>query len=248
MKPLITIVTITYNSEKYLQQTITSVTSQDYSEIEYVIIDGGSKDSTQSIIFRNSGNIDCCVCEKDSGISDAMNKGILNANGEYILFLHSDDYLISPGSMDLVVEYLDEAHDIFAFGILFKQKGDSLKKRSPVWGRLNNFKTGLLHQGVLCKKDLFEEIGMFDTELKIAMDYDFFLRAYRKKTRVKLIPDIQFSVMRDTGISSRRDWENLAKRLNEEKNVHYKNCSNIFMNIIYQCYWLIYPPYKFLLR
>jgi hypothetical protein len=75
------------------------------------------------------------------------------------------------------------------------------------------------------------------------MDYDFFLRAYQSKARLKKIP-IVLTIMRDTGISSRQDWQSLKYRFDEERRVHQKNCSSLLMKIIYQLYWFLYLPYR----
>lgn len=244
MEPLLSIVTITYNSEKYLQDTIDSVASQTYPFIEYIIIDGQSTDDTLSIIKRNEEKINFWSSEKDNGIADAMNKGLEKVTGDFVLFLHSDDYLVCNNCIEDALNYLDDLHDIFAFSILFKTKDQVKHKKTPSWDARFNLKTKLLHQGVLCRKDLFERIGVFSTRYKVAMDYDFFLRAYRKRCNVKLIDDFLLSVMRDTGVSSRGDWDSLKRRFAEEKIAHYKNSTGLFMNLAYGVYWLAYPAYR----
>jgi len=93
--PLITIITVVYNGEKYLEETIKSVINQTYPNVEYIIIDGGSTDGTLDIIKKYEDYIDYWVSEKDKGIYDAMNKGILVSNGKYLLFLNADDFLIT---------------------------------------------------------------------------------------------------------------------------------------------------------
>ncbi len=243
MQPKITIVTITLNSERYLEDTITSVVNQTYPLIEYVIIDGQSTDSTLEIIKKYEHHITQWTSEADSGIADAMNKGITMASGEFILFLHSDDYLLERTSIEKAVKFMDGHHDIFAFDTLFKTSSICFS-RKPSWNWLYNFKAKLIHQGVFCRRDLFSRIGAFDTRFKVAMDYDFFLRAYRKKCKVKLVKDYTITLMRDTGIGSKTDWISLTKRFAEEKKVHDKNCRSIFGKAVYGVYWRLYLPFR----
>ncbi len=242
-KPKITIVTITYNSERYLEQTITSVIEQTYTNREYIVVDGNSTDGTLDIIKKYESEIDNWISEPDNGIADAMNKGIDLATGDYILFLHSDDYLSSPSILADTVEALPSPHNIFLFDILFKNEGriTLCSPRGLTWWI--NFKTGVHHQAAFCSREYFKKIGAFDTTFEIAMDYDFFLRSYRAGvTSCKV--NIPLSVMRLVGISSRHDWSSLRQRFSEEKRVHLKNCPNKLMGILYRLYWLLYLPYR----
>lgn len=242
-KPKISIVTATLNAGELLDQTIKSVASQTYKNCEHIIIDGGSTDNTISILKKHDEKISFWLSEKDNGIAEAMNKGIMKASGDLILILHSDDYLFDPNSLYNAVARLDEVNDIFAFPIIFVTESRQIQKNPLKWDSLINFKTRLWHQGVLCRKSLFERIGNFDTNLKIAMDYDFFLRAYRNGAKVKIC-DMPLSVMRNTGISSRLDPQTLNKRFLEEKHVHYKNCQNQILKALYKIYWQLYPTYR----
>ncbi|WP_446011923.1 glycosyltransferase family 2 protein [Candidatus Electrothrix sp.] len=241
----ISIITVSFNSEKYIGQTILTVVNQNYKNIEYIIIDGASTDGTLNIIEKYKNKIDYFVSEPDNGISDAMNKGLEAATGDYILFLHSDDYLVDENALEAAVQHIVKDHDIFQFNIYFSDKGVKTLTRARGLNWWMNFKTGVLHQSVLCSKVLFKKIGGFDTRYKITMDYDFFLRAYRAETKFKQI-DLPLSVMRKTGISSRLDWPNLKKRLSEEKEIHKKNCNSLLLKIIYNFYWPIYQLYRYL--
>jgi len=108
-------------------------------------------------------------------------------------------------------------------------------------------KDKIFHQGTLCNKILFEKIGKFDTDFKIAMDYDFFLRAYNQNAKIKIINDV-LTVMRDTGVSSQTDWLSLKKRFAEEKKVHFKNCDLWLGKILYHLYWFCYLSYRYFLK
>lgn len=243
MRPSISIITITLNSERHLEQTVSSVARQDYANIEYIVVDGGSTDKTLDILDRYKNTIDIIVSEKDSGIADAMNKGLGVATGDYILFLHSDDYLLAKDSIRKASLNICQDDDIFLLSIYLKNDCDQIYARPRGFSFLMNFKTGVWHQSAICSKRLFDAIGGFDTSIKVAMDYDFFLRAFRLGYKVKKV-DFPLSVMRLSGISSRKDWDSLKSRFLEEENIHKKNCSGRFMSGIYALYWLFYPLYR----
>lgn len=237
----ISVITISLNAEDHIEQTIQSVLRQTWPPFEYIVVDGGSTDSTLSIINRYRDHIPRILSEKDDGIADAMNKGIALATGDYIVFLHADDYFKSDRSLENVREFLDETLDILACRIQF---GNKLKVYRPRgFNYWINFKTGVFHQGVLCRRSLIEKLGGFDKQFRIAVDYDFFLRAYRQGASLVKAPVI-LSVMRDTGISSRRDWPDLKVRFEEEHRVHKKNCPSSLIGLVYRIYWLFYPPYR----
>lgn len=241
---LITIVTVTLNSAHHVEQTIESVLNQSYENIEYIIIDGGSTDNTNDIIGRYENGITKWISEPDHGIADAMNKSIRLATGKYILFLHSDDYLYENDSIEKAIQSISGVEsDIFAFDIIREDAGRSYRAAPRGWNAWMNFKTALLHQGTLCSKDLFDRIGDFDSDFSVTMDYEFFLRAYRAGASVHYI-DQPLSVMRLTGISSRRDWKSLAERFKEEQRVHAKHCTGYFLGALYALYWAIYPSFR----
>ncbi len=241
--PTIAVITVCYNAEKYIEQTIQSVLAQSYPEIEYIIIDGGSTDGTLDIIRKYDEKITKWTSEPDRGIADAMNKGLALASGELILFLHADDYLADPGVLDAAVSQMTGDWDIYAFDIYFSRGGVLELQRPRGFDWRINVKIGMCHQGLVCRRRLFKDIGFFDPDLKIDMDYDFILRAYRRGAKLKLI-DLPLAVMRDTGISSRSDWPSLRERFLEEKRVHRKHCKGPLMRGMYFIYWMLYMPYR----
>jgi len=244
-KPFISIITVTLNSKQYLEDTIKSVINQTYPFIEYIIVDGQSTDGTLDIIKKYQPYITRWISEVDSGITEAMNKGITMASGEFILFLHSDDYLVEKNSIKKAVNFMEGNEDIFAFTVIFSQKNSTYKIIPRKWNWFVNLKIPFCHQGVFCRKQLFNELGLFDTRFSIDADYDFLLRVYKKKYQVKTI-DYSIATMRDTGISSRKDWYSLKKRFAEEKQVHYKNSHSFLSKMIYFLYWQLYLPYRYL--
>ena len=241
--PKISIITVCFNAEKYIEQTINSVIDQKNCDIEYIVIDGASTDKTLSIIKRYDPVITRWISEPDKGIADAMNKAVRLATGDYLLFLHADDYLVDLDIMSNALCSMSSDADINAFNVIYKTKNGDVKKSTRPFGIRTYFKTPVMHQGAFCKKELFEKIGGFDESLEIAMDYDFFYKAHQIGA-VMQTHNVELSVMRDTGISSRQDWPTLKQRFAEEKRVHFANNKSAFMAAIYTVYWALYLPYR----
>jgi len=134
--------------------------------------------------------------------------------------------------------------DIHAFDVLFKTKDKEILKSTRSFGIRTYFKTPVMHQGAFCKKALFKQLGGFNTSFKIAMDYDFFYKAFLQKVMMIIHTDLIVSIMRDTGVSSRQDWPSLKQRFAEEKRVHLENNPSSIMGVVYAVYWALYLPYR----
>ncbi|WP_299395104.1 glycosyltransferase family 2 protein [uncultured Gelidibacter sp.] len=177
---LISIITINYNNLEGLIRTMTSVLQQTYPQIEYIVIDGGSSDGSKDYIENHQDNIAYWVSEQDKGIYHAMNKGISQATGEYILFLNSGDMLVSK---DVIKECLPKClnHEIICFDINVVGKDHSYIKSCPDTIRFSFLYTNTLpHQSTIIKRSLFESIGNYDETLKIVSDWKFFIIAICK--------------------------------------------------------------------
>ena len=240
--PLISVITACLDSARHIGQTIDSVAGQRDIECEHVVVDGGSSDATLAIVrdgLRPGGR---WISEPDRGIADAMNKGIALSSGEWLLFLQSDDYLSGPGVLADASAQLATNVDVCGFPVMFGSA--SLTTMHPrganAW---LNFKTGLNHQGTLIRRSLFERIGLYDTSFRIAMDYEFFLRAYRAGARFRCHASPVMAVMRDSGISSQLDWPNLERRFAEERRVHRK-FQTPPLSLAYDAWWSLYPSYR----
>lgn len=183
LNPLISIITVVYNGEKYIEQTINSVFIQSYKNIEYIIIDGNSTDSTIKIIEKYESKISSWISEPDNGLSDAMNKGVALATGDYIIHLHSDDYFISSNSLQLLVSNLLDSDKKWICGfykyvnsnneIIKEDEFDTFNRRGMLVRNI------IRHQSTMVPSDIFNEIK-FDNKYFYAMDYDFFLRVWDK--------------------------------------------------------------------
>jgi glycosyltransferase involved in cell wall biosynthesis len=244
MSPTISIITITYNSDRHLDQTIESVAAQSYADRELIIVDGDSTDGTLDIVRRHGRDVDQLISEPDRGIADAMNKGLGMAKGEFVLFLHSDDYLLSPTSLADAAPHLAGPNPVVGFQLFYEMEdGARVLPRKPQLNWRINFKMSLHHQAVFCRTSLLEDLGGFDEAFKIAMDYEFFLRAYRRGIRATSY-DLPIAVMRKTGISSQLDNESLLARFREEKRVHLRHADTSLWRAIYRAYWFAYPVYR----
>ena len=242
----ISVVTALLNGGTTLRATIESVAAQDYPHIEFIVVDGGSTDYSLAIIDQYPQLVDTLLTGPDRGIGDAMNKGIEVATGEFVLFLHSDDRFIDSGALSRAMDFVDTTDVIWACDIEYTQ-GRGVRRVRPrpfnLWTRLKN---PLPHQGVLCPRSLFYELGYFDTEFRIDMDYDFWLRAYLSGCEMRRVP-VALANMGRGGISSRETWPDLVRRFDEERRVHQKHATSWLWRVIYRLYWPSYTTYRWLL-
>lgn len=202
-QPLISIITTVLNGEKHIEETILSVINQDYKNIEYIIIDGQSKDKTLEIIRKYENKIDIWISEKDDGIYYGFNKGLKLARGDLIGFVNSDDILL-PNAIKTLVKYYKNFPKVdFIFG--------SVKKH---WGILHGFKPWKIFlswgfytshsTGFFIKKKASKIVGFYNTEYKYSSDYDYFYRMIVKK-KLKGIATKKsevFGIFRRGGFSS----------------------------------------------
>jgi glycosyltransferase involved in cell wall biosynthesis len=185
----ISIITVVYNGDKTIVESIESVLNQTYNNIEYIIIDGGSKDGTVEIIQSYLNKISVFVSESDRGIYDAMNKGIRLASGDVIGILNSDDVYKDSTILGKVMEYFntDEQLDIL-YGDLQYVKSDNLSKVVRNWKSMPYYNNFFEHANVPPHPTLFvhsrvyKEAGVFDVQYRLASDYEFMLRIFKKYT------------------------------------------------------------------
>ncbi len=194
-KPLISIITVVFNGEQYLEQTIKSVIEQSYDNVEYIIIDGGSKDGTLDIIRRYQGAIDYWVSEPDEGIYDAMNKGVDCAQGSWIFFLGSDDRIFRNNSIELIVPDMTNDFDFIYGNILYTS--DTIFKSNL--GFKTNFINTCHHQASFYKRSLFKQFR-YQKLYKIVSDYELNFFIFNKKLKAKNI-DMLVSVCGVEGVS-----------------------------------------------
>lgn len=220
----ISIITINFNHGEGLLKTITSVVNQTFKNIEYIIIDGASSDNSIDKIKEFEDRISYWISEKDNGIYHAMNKGIKQSTGDYLLFLNSGDYL---AKFDVIQNIVDK----------FKKKENSIEKNVIFYGNIIvNEKTilapdqitldvlsssSLPHPSSFIAKEVFEKIGGYDEKYRIISDWIFFLDAYLKQVKFIYI-EYPITVFELNGLSS-----NFIETENEKNKFLQKNYPNL---------------------
>ena len=186
--------TVTYNSKTTLERTIESVLSQTHEFVEFIVIDGGSTDGTVDLIRKFSPHISYWHSARDAGISDAFNMGIVAANGRYITLVNSDDWM-SPDQAAVAVAALESSDATFVFGrlayhddrgrLIYEMNGDG-----EYWREIRRGQFRINHATVVTRSGAYRQVGLFDTAKRIAMDYDWHLRAELGGLRGSYVPQI----------------------------------------------------------
>lgn len=206
--PKISIIIAVYNGAETIQQCIDSIRRQSYENKELIIIDGGSKDATVEILEKNRDAITYWISERDRGIFNAWNKGLEQAQGEWICFLGADDFLWGERALEqMSIELQKLPSDVrlaYAQIMLVSPDGENLFPAGRPWEEVKGrFMQGLClpHQGVMHRRSLFERNGNFDESFRIGGDYELMLRELKTKDAV-FIPGIIMTAMRQGGLSS----------------------------------------------
>lgn len=199
----ISIITVCYNSEKTIENTIRSVIRQKTDEIEYIIVDGKSSDGTMNIINKYKDNIDLVISEKDKGISDAFNKGIKYCTGEIIGIINSDDAYL-PDTFNRVIDIMDESIDVlFGNGIrLYKDGSFKLYNANPEISELRRGMS-MVHPATFVRKSAYDKYGVFDEIYKCTMDHELFLRMLDRGAVFKYTNEY-FAIYRMDGESDKK--------------------------------------------
>ena len=205
----ISIITVTCNSAQTLQATVNSVLSQSYQNIEYIIVDGNSTDGTLDIIKENEPKFNGkmkWISESDSGIYDAMNKGIAMATGEIVGILNSDDFFFNTEILSEINSLFEkESCDVLYGDLIYQNEIKSIRH----W-KSNQFRTNSLYYGwmpphptLYCKRSLYNnDIGIFDSKFRISADYDLILRIFKNdELKSVYFPQVMI-VMSQGGISN----------------------------------------------
>lgn len=216
MKKL-SIITINRNNSLGLQKTIESVVNQSVCDFEYIIIDGASSDQSTEIIKKNSDHLHYWLSEPDTGIYNAMNKGILKATGEYCLFLNSGDWLFDA---DVVADFLSGnfQEDLVAGSVEYVN-GVSRHYIQPSKDKLTYdffVHDSLMHSATFIKRELFHNYGLYNEKYRIVSDWEFFIKAL-------IVHNCSYSVFNKTvskfdlqGISSKTSFKVLHKQEMEQ--------------------------------
>lgn len=204
----ITVITISYNSDKYIEQTIKSVLNQTYDDFEYIIVDGNSSDNTVNIIKKYSDRL-TFISESDKGIYNAMNKGLKMATGDAISFLNSDDFFADSNVLSDVCAFFEKNKTDAVFANLkIVDELDTSKLirfyKSDIF-TLKKLKFGVMppHPSMFIKSKLFRSFGGFDEEFKLSSDFELVTRFFYKYRASFSYFDRIVSIMRNGGVSNK---------------------------------------------
>jgi glycosyltransferase involved in cell wall biosynthesis len=190
--PHISVITINFENLKELQKTFSSVVSQTYQDLEYIVIDGGSQDGTVNFLQEHSTALSYWVSEKDNGIYDAMNKGVKVAKGEWIVFMNSGDLFFQDSTIEQIAPYLDRVNDVVYGGfelISDDEYGYRTSQGQPADLSLIWHQIPTCHQSVFVKRKLQSQYP-FNTSLNWCADHDFLARLYQLGSKFQEIPII----------------------------------------------------------
>ena len=244
VKPLVTIVTVTYNlikneRKKQFIQSLESVQNQTYKNIEHIVIDGASNDGTVEMIkeYADKGWVKY-ISEPDNGLYDAMNKGAIMAQGKYLIFLNSDDFFSGNEGIEKSVKALEKANADYSYtkAIILDPGGNRiiLHPHSQINFSQIFVDMPFCHQTLMVKTDIFKQVGMFDLQYKSAGDYDFVLRLFFNKHKQVYVP-YEFVTFRRGGYSlenedlSIREVSSFYQRYyNRLCKLSFEECKNIY--------------------
>ena len=203
----ISVITVCLNSEKTIERTIKSLIGQTHNNIEYIVIDGNSKDNTVNIIKSYSDYIDYFISEKDEGLYSALNKGIKASTGDIISILHSNDIFYNHDVLKKINNIFEEDNIDFLFTSVCYKKNFDNSKIHRVYKP--GFKPWMLrfgysppHTGFFTKKTVINKIGNYDENFKIASDFEFFVRLFLNKNIKYLTKDFISITMSLGGLST----------------------------------------------
>lgn len=206
----ISIITINYNDEKGLQKTFNSVVNQSNKDFEFIIIDGGSTDGSREVIEQYKDKIDYWISEPDKGIYNAMNKGIRNATGDFVIFLNSGDIFHDNQVLLKIDSLICNDFDIYYGDIIVKKTNSQRLKKYPDQLSFSYFYTNALcHQACFIKRALFYEHFFYNEDYKIYSDGEFFMYTICCKNVPYKHLDLTISIYDFTGISSNPKYEKL---------------------------------------
>ena len=227
----VSIITATYNSAATIADTLKSLEGQTYPDIEYIIIDGASKDNTLDFIKQHSSRVTTMISEPDKGIYDALNKGINAATGDIVGFLHSDDLFAYPDAVkDIVATFKNSNCEASYADLEYVSKDDTDKIirlwKSGAYSR-DKLKNGWMppHPTFYMKRDLYKKHGLFDLNFNIAADYDALLRyLWTNKVKLSYVPKVVMKMR--VGGASNRSLKNIIEKTKEDISALKNN--NIF--------------------
>ncbi len=236
-RPLVSIITPSFNQSRYVEATINSVLSQDYPNIEYMIVDGGSQDRTVEIVKKYENKLAWWVSEKDKGQTDAINKGFARAKGEILAWLNSDD-TYEPGAISAAVKYLQEhpeAGMVYGDCNFINEDGRVIGKFGAAQTNQKLLRQGYVHipqQTMFFRAELWKQVGPLDPSFYFAMDYDLWTRI-SARAELKYVPqtwaNFRLHTTGKTIVADDRCWPEMVR-------VHYRDGGSFFSVIVAKYY------------
>lgn len=211
--PTLSVITIVFNNVRDIERTILSVVNQSYSNIEYVVIDGGSTDGTMEIIQKYRTKISVLISEKDAGIYDAMNKGLSKASGDYVLFMNSGDEIYALDTVQKVFALEPDADIYYGETEMFDENWNSLGQRrhkAPEKLTLKSFRFGMSvsHQAIYVKRSIAKP---FSRDYRLSSDIDWVLHAISNARKI-VNTHMYVAKYLVGGMSKKRHRESLIER------------------------------------
>ncbi|ENN9980428.1 glycosyltransferase [Vibrio vulnificus] len=217
----VSVITATYNSSQTIVDTVRSLEGQTYSDIEYIIVDGASKDNTLQVIEQNCSRVSKIISEPDRGIYDALNKGIQAATGDIIGFLHSDDLLAYPQAIADLVNTMQASQSQAVYADLEYVSKDDIRKTVRLWTSGEYQKQNLLngwmppHPTFYMRRECYQALGVFDLSFRISADYDSLLRyLWVNGVTMSYLPKVLIKMR--VGGASNRSLSNIYKKSCED--------------------------------
>ncbi len=241
MNPLISIITVCYQAEQTIEQTIQSVRSQTYPHIEFIIIDGASTDGTLTIIGQYKDQITKVISEKDNGIYDAMNKGLRMATGDYVYFLNADDMLNTPDTLTKIFSVCPAADVLYGESLFINERGESIGLRSqctphkvPDKLHWKSLKYGMVvsHQSFIVRREIAPN---YDIRYRLCADIDWMIRCL-KKARICCNTHLIIGKFRTGGTSGKRrkrSWKERYQILSKHYGSLPNFCHHLFIALRY---------------
>lgn len=217
----ITVITAAYKSKATVGEAIASVAAQTYPDVEHLVVEGGSDDGTLEVIERAGHDRMRLISEPDEGIYDALNKGVRNASGDVIGFIHSDDFLAHDGVLaQIAAAFADPAVEAVFSDLVYVSQADTsrvIRHWSTGAFHPRRLKYGWMpaHPTLYLRREVYERFGTYDKNLGISADYDFILRYFSQAIgRSVYIPEVLYK-MRVGGVSN-RNWAKIRQKMEED--------------------------------